>query len=174
LRVVHVIRDSRGVAYSWSKRVRKPEIVETDEFMPVYSPLKSAMLWNVHNGLFETLAATGVPSMRVRYEDLLRSTETEIARVLHFAGLDPDPEAMAFLGDGSVELGVNHTVAGNPMRFTTGQLALRTDEAWRNAMPAPRRRAVSALTAPLRMAYGYTTRNDQPRNQPSDAVETPR
>jgi len=54
-----------------------------------------------------------------------------------------------------MELGVHHTVAGNPMRFTVGTTPVRLDEAWRREMPAGRRRLVSAITAPLRRRYGY-------------------
>jgi hypothetical protein len=42
------------------------------------------------------------------------------------------------------------------MRFTTGRLVMRRDEAWRAALPAGQRRLVTMLTAPLLTAYGYS------------------
>ena len=41
------------------------------------------------------------------------------------------------------------------MRFTTGPVHLRRDDAWRRELSAPQRRLVGALTAPLLGAYGY-------------------
>ena len=59
LRVVHVVRDARGVAYSWTKTVTRPETDGTDE-MTRYSPGRSALLWNAHNAAFGLLARRGV------------------------------------------------------------------------------------------------------------------
>jgi hypothetical protein len=59
----------------------------------------------------------------------------------------------------SVTLGVDHTVAGNPMRFHQGPLALRLDEAWKSKLPERDQRIVAAVTTPLRLRYGYTKRN---------------
>jgi len=43
LRVVHVVRDSRGVAYSWTKRIVRPES-DTAAEMTRYTPGRSALL----------------------------------------------------------------------------------------------------------------------------------
>ena len=59
LRVVHVVRDARGVAYSWTKTVTRPETDGADE-MTRYSPGRSALLWNAHNAAFGLLARRGV------------------------------------------------------------------------------------------------------------------
>jgi len=152
LRVVHVVRDSRGVAYSWTKRVARPETDGLAE-MTRYSPSRSALLWNAHNTAFALLGRCGVPTMRVRYEDLLASPSATLRQLASFAGLDAGP--MAFLDDGAAELGTSHSAAGNPMRFTAGRVPLECDEAWRTALPTGQRRLVSVLTAPLLRSYGY-------------------
>ena len=54
-----------------------------------------------------------------------------------------------------MRLGRNHTAEGNPMRFVSGELELRADDAWRRQMPSRDRRVVTALTLPLLAAYGY-------------------
>ena len=51
-----------------------------------------------------------------------------------------------------------HQIAGNPVRFQSGTLALRSDEAWRMKLSLTDRRAVTALTAPLMRLYGYPLR----------------
>jgi len=50
------------------------------------------------------------------------------------------------------------TASGNPMRFTTGKVAIRRDDRWRTAMPPSHRRTVTALTLPLLARYGYPRR----------------
>ncbi len=45
LRVIHVVRDSRAVAFSWTRQVSRPESA-SDPYMPTYSPARAAWLWN--------------------------------------------------------------------------------------------------------------------------------
>jgi hypothetical protein len=161
LRVLHVVRDSRGVAYSWTKKVRRPEAVAGgEEFMAQWSPAKAAAYWNAENGAFALFARRGVPTMLVRYEEFLRAPAESLRRIAAFAGLPGDDAAMAFLGeagDGSVtaRLSANHTASGNPMRFQTGPVLLRRDEEWRTRLEPTDRRRVTALTYPLLRRYGY-------------------
>jgi hypothetical protein len=92
----------------------------------------------------------------LRYEELLADPVGTIRAVAEFAGLDAG--ALDFLGDGTVRLGTGHSAAGNPMRFATGDVPLRHDDAWRAAFPPRQRRLVGALTAPLLSTYGYGRR----------------
>ncbi len=54
-----------------------------------------------------------------------------------------------------MKLGISHTVSGNPNRFETGAVALRTDREWQKSMKPRDRALVSALTFPLLRRYGY-------------------
>jgi hypothetical protein len=56
------------------------------------------------------------------------------------------------------DLTTAHTASGNPMRFTTGRLAIRGDDRWRSAMSRQDQRLVTALTLPLLRRYGYLGR----------------
>ena len=154
LRVVHVVRDARGVAYSWTKTVARPESDGTDE-MTRYSPSRSALLWNAHNAAFGLLARRGVPVRRIQYEEFLTDPRAALIRLADFAGLPLDPADLDFLRPGQADLRVGHSAAGNPMRFTVGRLALRRDDAWVQALPGPQRRVVEAVCAPMLRAYGY-------------------
>jgi hypothetical protein len=155
LRVVLVVRDSRGVAYSWAKRVLRPEVADREDYMPTYSPLGAANRWSAYNLLFQLLALVLTRVRTVRYEDFVLRPAATVDRVLAFAGTSPDPDVRAQLVGGSVDLRTDHTVAGNPMRFRTGPVSLRLDEEWREAMPARARRVVSLATWPLRLRFGY-------------------
>ena len=157
LRVVHLVRDSRGVAYSWTKEVRKPEVTGDDAFMPVYSPSSSGRQWVAYNLLFDALGVVD-DTMVLRYEALMAQPRQGLERILAHAGEPVTADAFSFLGDGFVELGCDHTVAGNPMRFHQGRLDLRLDQAWTTKLPARDRKVVTAITWPLQVRYGYSKR----------------
>jgi hypothetical protein len=157
LRVLHVVRDSRAVAYSWTKEVQRPE-AEPGELMTRYSPSRSALLWNADNLALELLGRVGTPVQRMRYEDLTSNPATTFAAVTDFAGLSVPAEQADLLRQGTAQLGRSHTVAGNPMRFRTGPTRIREDASWRTNLASKDRRVVSALTAPLLARYGYPVR----------------
>ncbi|MGH9297924.1 MAG: sulfotransferase [Acidimicrobiales bacterium] len=158
LRVCHVVRDSRGVAYSRSRWVRRPEDPASQSFMPRARPLMAALSWLGTNLAFEVLAqrrSIGVPVLRLRYEDLLADPGGSLNKLRSFAGLEERPEVAGFLSGARQPAQVVHSVAGNPMRFSTAPIELRPDEAWRTKMPARDQGLVFALTAPLARRYGY-------------------
>ncbi|AGL14569.1 sulfotransferase [Actinoplanes sp. N902-109] len=154
LRVVHVVRDARGVAYSWTKTVSRPETDGSAE-MTRYSPGRSALLWNAHNAAFGLLARRGVAVHRIQYEQFLTDPRFALHELAEFAGVPVADADLTFLGDGYADLGVGHSAAGNPMRFTVGRLPLRRDDAWVHSLPSNQRRLVGAVCAPMLRAYGY-------------------
>lgn len=157
LRVVHLLRDSRGVAYSWTKDVPRPERGPGGEvvLMHRYPPWRAALLWDAQNAGFELLARTSTPVWQLRYEDLLAAPVATTRRLAHYLDL-PEAGIDAFLTDTEVRVGrETHQIAGNPMRFHDGTVPLRRDDAWRERLPDRPRRAVTALTAPLMRRYGY-------------------
>ncbi|MEW6476282.1 MAG: sulfotransferase domain-containing protein [Actinomycetota bacterium] len=161
LRVVHLVRDSRGVAYSWTKEVKKPEVTGDDAFMPQYSPSSSGRQWMAYNLMFDALGLLD-RTLLLRYESLLENPRAGLQKILAHAG-EPPADNFDFLGNGWVDLGVDHTVAGNPMRFHQGRLDLRLDQAWATKLPERDRKVVTAITWPLQLRYGYSKkRNAQP------------
>lgn len=163
LRVVHVVRDARGVAYSWTKTVTRPETDGAEE-MTRYSPGRSALLWNAHNAAFSLLARRGVPVRRIRYEQFLADPRQALKDLGGYAGLSISDADLDFLHDQRdphdqhAELSPGHSAAGNPMRFTVGRVPLRRDDAWIRALPGRQRRLVGAVCAPMLRAYGYPLR----------------
>lgn len=161
LRVAHLVRDSRGVAFSWTKEVRKPEVVREEAYMPRYHPFRMGFRWVAYNGLFNLLRVLGARSRFVRYEDLIRAPQAAVERILSLAGADGAD--LGFLGEHHVDLEATHSVAGNPMRFKVGRVDLRLDEEWRRSMRRAHRAIVSVVTAPLMFLYGYRRRDDGER-----------
>lgn len=154
LRVLHLVRDSRGVAYSWARQVRRPEVVDADAYMPRFSTLTVSGLWTVQNGAFHLLSRAA-PVTRLRYEDFTADPQGWLRRIRELVDLPDDPAAGAILRDPPTSPSPAHTVAGNPLRFAAGPLRINRDDRWRAALPRPRRTMVSLLTLPLRLRYGY-------------------
>jgi hypothetical protein len=155
LRLVHLVRDSRGVAFSWTKRMRRAEVVAGDALMATDTPLRMSARYLGYNLLFHLLALTGVRGLLLRYESLVRDPAAELTRVLALADRPPAAGELSFVGDGWVELGPSHALAGNPMRFRSGRVPLRVDEAWRGGLDRRHRLLTVASTWPLLLRYGY-------------------
>ena len=156
--VIHLIRDSRGVTFSLSKRVPRPEVVEGDAFMHRAAPWRSAVEWMAFNGLFHMLRMTGTPILRARYEELVLDPVRIVRAVLTAEARPGDAADLDFIEGSTISLDVDHTVAGNPMRFEHGRFPLRLDEAWRGSMATRDRRTTTLMTWPLLAAYGYLRR----------------
>lgn len=158
LRVAHCVRDSRAVAYSWTKQVARPESAAGDNFMTQWSPTKTSMYWDAHNAAFEALRYLGTPTLLLRYETFVAHPRATAKSVAEFAGVSAPPDSMSFVEDHQVVLSAGHTTSGNPMRFKTGPVPIRADEKWRQSLPVSRQRMVTALTLPLLHRYGYPMR----------------
>jgi len=151
LRVVHLVRDSRGVVYSWMKKTSRPEITGDAAYFEEFSPWRAGVRWMECNLAFDVLRLR-TPTARMRYEALAAEPAGEVARALRALGEDVDVSALA---DGSVDVAGQHSLRGNPMRFARGRQRVKADDAWRRDMARPVRRTVLALTWPLLWRYGY-------------------
>ena len=162
LRVVHLIRDARGAAYSWSKEgVVKPDAGGDDTFMPTYRASRASAEWLFYNAGFDALKAMRTPTMRLYYESFVRDPRGSVARVARFAGLTADEDSLSYIHGPTVRLGgPEHALGGNPARFGDRDvLTLRSDQAWRKRMAPGQRRTVTALTSPFLVRYGYVGRH---------------
>jgi hypothetical protein len=155
LRVIHLVRDSRAVAFAWRKQVEKRTSAGPSASLPRYDLGSSSLRWLLYNGLTQTLRPLHVPYAFARYEDLVAAPRDEVGRLLRHAGLTGSAAEPGYIEGQRVRLERNHTAEGNPMRFVNGELELRADQAWRRQMPSRDRRVVTALTLPLLAAYGY-------------------
>jgi hypothetical protein len=154
LRIAHVVRDPRGVAFSWQKTVELPKGNTAKTHMPKWSPLKTSRRWVTVNGLIARVARR-VPSVTVRYEDFVQHPRREIGRVAALTGVADVPGALDFITEEGLLPASHHTVQGGRIRFQEGPIRLRADEQWRSEMPTWDRRFVSAATWPTRTRYDY-------------------
>ena len=156
LTCVQVVRDPRGVANSLGKTVLRPEVTDAEDLMHRTGVAESALWWSAFD-LVTTVLRTvrKVPFTTVRYEDFVADPGGTVERVLAFSGFSATSDDLAHVSADRILLGANHQVAGNPVRFRTGEVQVRPDDAWKDTMSARDRRVVGILTAGLRHRYGY-------------------
>lgn len=152
--MVHLVRDPRAVAYSWTRT--KLEVTTSGVRTPMGTirPTRTAIDWMLWSALAEQYGRGLLRShLRVRYEDFVSGHRDVIAALLRHADLPPEP--LPFITADGVQLSGNHTVGGNPGRMRHGRVPLRVDDEWRSAMKPRDRRTVTALTLPGMVGYGY-------------------
>ncbi|WP_169747745.1 sulfotransferase domain-containing protein [Demequina subtropica] len=155
VRVLHVVRDPRGVAYSWTKAVTRTDAgVGSVEEITRLVPERSGWIWLRMNAVAGSLRRKAAGYARVRYEDAVADPAGVLGGALDRLGL-PSAGVPGIGPGGEIDLAACHTVAGNPSRMRVGATRLRLDSEWRTALPAGTRRRVGLVTTPLRKRYGY-------------------
>jgi hypothetical protein len=135
LHVVHLVRDSFGYVSSHMDRDRSLD--------------SGIRFWNRTIGHANRLADLLPPGrfLRVRYEDLCASTETELARIVRFVGLEPHAGPENFRDQ-------DHHMIGSQMRLgSSGRVVL--DERWRERLTPWQQRAIAWRTGRHRHLLGY-------------------
>ena len=153
-RFIHLVRDPRGTLNSWMKQVRMTDDLDRTRYMPRYNTISGAARYLGYNAEMHAVANRS-PNLLMKYEDLVRNPESEMRKALSLIGIAEDTDLSHFLGPEGVKLGMNHTIAGNPMRHQAGWIPLNPDESWRRKMSKGKQFAIAALTLPLINKYGY-------------------
>ena len=156
VRFLHLVRDSRGVAYSWTKKRERVDIEGEKLYMVRRPPSRTAGMWLVRNMAVNILLPLLARKkyMRIRYEDFAADPAPVLESVLRFASLPQ--EELNFIKGKTLNLSqTTHVAFGNPWRFNAGPVTLKLDESWRQRLPPPARRRVTAVTWPLLLYYGY-------------------
>lgn len=164
LYILHLIRDSRGVANSWQRRKLRTEVVGEEEYMSIYSPYKSASRWMSWNALISArFARRPAPHyMRLRYEDFVRAPVQTLQGLVTAVG--QKSAVTDFMDDNYISFQtVTHTVAGNPNRFEQVGAHIRFDDAWKSELNSRDRALTNMLTFPLLWNYGYLQEQDAPQ-----------
>jgi Sulfotransferase family len=152
LRVIHLVRDPRATAYSWS-RSKPIDDGGSRSRMVTLGPVRSSAHWLLRN--VATRSAFGADGERyrlVRYEDLIDRPRIVLADLAGWLGLSG---ALPLVDDHTAVLATVHGIGGNPDRDHTGVVRLDLDDAWRRDMPAGPRRLSELVTLPVRRSFGY-------------------
>ena len=150
-KMVHLVRDSRGVAYSWAKATRGNSAA--DALPRRFAPPVSALRWLLYNEVTDVLAKR-TDSTRLRYEDLVEAAPAVMQNLMAFVGED-SAIVQDDVDTGTFRIPADHTVVGNPIRMTRGPIELRKDDEWTRSMRRADRAVVLGMTWPLLRRYGY-------------------
>jgi hypothetical protein len=149
LSMVHIIRDSRAVAFSWTRTEASAAPVPFNEQR---SPITASWKWASENAFAESLRLCSKAYVRLKYEDLVRDPRrviSELCRHLSLQTPDITEGNTTTLRDG-------HMVAGNPVRFLTGLVTIREDDQWKGGLSRRDFTLVTLMTAPLLLRHGYS------------------
>ncbi len=154
--VVHLVRDPRAVAYSWTRSRPSGHTGERIE-TPRFGPASSSLRWLTRNILAEGLWRSDPEHyVMLRYEDFVADPRAAVNRILDLVGVGS--LSGPFVGNQSVRLGENHIVWGNRSRFLRGVADIQPDTEWRTRIRLLPRIVVEAMTWPWMRRYGYTPR----------------
>jgi hypothetical protein len=156
LHVVHLVRDSRAVAFSWRRHKLRPEIHWKVQHMDRHTLIRSSLEWDIHNFLVSTRRSSLASYSLIRYEDLVARPRVVLERVGRAIGETWDLDTM--IEGQKLSLRPSHTASGNPSRFTIGSTTIRRDDEWMEKMSGYERILATALTAPGLVRYGYQLR----------------
>jgi hypothetical protein len=148
--MLHLVRDPRATAYSWWRQKYQPD--GRAAFVPKKSA-QSSLIWMTWNTAIEAVKSQTDGYLRIRYEDFVSDPSTEIRRILAMLGREAIDLPM--VANQEVFLRPQHTIAGNPSRFHVGRVEIQPDDAWKREMATGSKFAVTALTGPLLVKYGY-------------------
>jgi hypothetical protein len=153
---IHLVRDPRAVVFSQLRPKPNPDADEPIELRG--PPLRrSALYWTASNAAADAVRRALRPrSAFLRYEDFVERPRTVVEKIARFVGEGNRPSP--FADERVVEIGLHHTVSGNPDRFRTGAVEIRSDVRWMHEMTRLEQATVTALTLPLLPRYRYTLR----------------
>jgi hypothetical protein len=146
LKVIHLIRDPRAVVYSALKRHRERGARDED-----FDDAGLAAKWvRTQSNVERRLRGMG-PGERllVRYEDLCRDPEAELAKIGVFAGVGTVPLPESFRSP-------EHHIMGNVMREgRDGVSTVTLDEGWIHSLPVEMQERVMGVAGAVAQRYGY-------------------
>lgn len=154
LYLVHLVRDSRAVAYSWKREKSAPQVNGNGAALPKIGVLRATRGWLLLNLLTHLLGPFVAQRRLLRYEDLVSNPVREMQSLVEWLRIET-PRVDEIIRGNIINLERNHTVSGNPMRFTCGTVEIRPDVEWKLKFSKLESLTVLTLTWPLLMYHGY-------------------
>ena len=154
LRIIHLVRDGRAVAWSMKKGLKKDDRGGVQRDQPPRHVLRTAAYWVVMN-LQSAWVRRQLPpekSVRVRYEDFMTQPKGTLDTI--GALLECDFSEIAKAIETEATFPVGHTIAGNRLRMA-GMVRLQLDMEWSQQMPVKDRMQFWTVAGWLMAQYGY-------------------
>jgi len=137
-KVIHLVRDGRGVGYSYLKRGGSFQ--------------QAVFHWKKKNAeVRDWLVGERPPdNITIRYEDLCGQPVDVIRRICKFLDVDWEPQMMRFGQK------VHHNVRGNTMRFLIKNSLIELDEDWKEKLKEDDLNLFEYLAGPFSRQLGYS------------------
>ena len=145
LRLIHLVRDARGVAYSSAQPKRAAQ----------RAWWKTAARWRAINGTYRVAGSIigEDKTILVRYEDFIAKPEQVINKIGRFIDIDLSSLAEVLSHGGALASG--HIGIGNGFLQGEQEIVLRRTIGWPEKMPLDEQRNVWRVTAGSMRHYGY-------------------
>jgi len=155
LRIIYLVRDCRGVAWSQMKSIEKDAKAGMPRANVPCPAWRSALEWiRVDFRVrFVLRYMPEVPLLRVRYEDFVARPQETLEDIGKICGLDLRPVGKAFAA--GEPMGVGHAIAGNRLRMA-GSVRLKPDTEWLARMSPADRWICWSLSGWRMRQYGYS------------------
>lgn len=156
LRILHLVRDGRAVAYSWEKRRQsRMEVKGTAYAGPEHRSVYSDMLARTMQNLaIDRLRRTQPYQCMMRYEDFVTNPGQVLEQSLHALGAAVDSRET-----GEITLQPTHGLAGSDrVRLARPHAKIVLDDQWRRELPRAKAFVLSLLGMPGLRRYGYSIR----------------
>jgi hypothetical protein len=137
VRIIHLVRDVRGVVASQMRREKNISVLE------------AARAWRQRHRRIEITRASWPKDKQiiVRYEDLCENTEGVLRKLYNFCEVDAGVQLENQQAD-------SQHLIGNPMRLSNvGKIDL--DERWKNELTPDQLREIQHIAGPLAQKYHY-------------------
>lgn len=154
VRLIHLVRDARGVAWSRMKALHKSRDSGVPREIRPRPITVSAAYWSLMNRYSEQVrhAFPERPSIRIHYEDLVGWPSDTLRAIGDLAGVDYTDVATRLAAGEPMNPG--HVYAGNRVR-TGGPIQLHHDCEWAENLTPRQQRIIWRMTAARMKRYGY-------------------
>ena len=151
--IIHLVRDPRAVAYSWWKRSKTMGLKKKSEQMSRINPIISSLVWLEWNYIYQHIWGSSPRYLFLRYEDFVAKPLETVDKIVQWANISNTERDRMFIDENTVRLSRHHTVSGNPVRLTAGDIKIipssyTLNTAWKIL--------VTTITFPLLVKYRYS------------------
>ncbi|WP_066632839.1 sulfotransferase [Desulfolucanica intricata] len=153
LYLIHLIRDGRGVIWSYLKAHRKDEKNGVQRDLAPVPAWRTSINWRLVNSTSEFVLKQKIADGAcIRYEDFVQQPVKTLNRIGDMLSISLDSVADNLVCGREVTVG--HTIAGNRVRMS-GAITLRPDYEWKELLPGKDRKIFWLLAGTVARRYGY-------------------
>lgn len=153
VRVIHLVRDVRAVAWSQKKPYRQDQAKGLQRSICPTAAWQTTVAWLLGNlATVSARKSSRLASTLIRYEDLVTETDKTIRHISKLTGIDFSQVSSAAVRGEPIH--VDHQIAGNRLRMR-GAVRLQADWEWFDRLDPTDRRVCWALAGWLAKRFGY-------------------